>query len=94
MNKEALVAEVSARVDLSGRAAHEVVDAVLASIARAVARGEKVTVPGFGTFDRVLRAPRAARDPRTGAPVRVPARWAPVFRPAEAFREKVANRTR
>lgn len=93
MNKEQLVAEVSARVDLSGRAATEVVDAVLASIARAVVRGEKVTVPGFGTFDRALRSPRTARDPRTGEPVRVPVRWVPVFRPAAAFKARVAGRT-
>ena len=73
MNKEHLVAEVGARLDVSRRAATEAVDAVVATIMRAVAAGETVTIPGFGTFEPRMRAPRIARNPATGERVAVPA---------------------
>jgi DNA-binding protein HU-beta len=92
MNKQDLVAQVGVRLALSRRASTEVVDAVAASVMRAVAAGEKVTIPGFGTFEKRLRAPRSARNPRTGDRVAVPATSVVVFRPGAEFRQKVAGR--
>lgn len=89
MNKQGLIAEVAVRADISRPAATEVVDAVFAAITRAVSRGDRVTVPGFGTFEPRLRSPRPARNPRTGEAVKVPAMRVPVFRPAVALRRKV-----
>jgi DNA-binding protein HU-beta len=93
VNKLRLVANVQARLGLSHNAAADAIDAVFATIARAVANGEKVVVPGFGTFEARVRAPRVARNPRTGGRVAVPATSVPAFRPSAAFRNAVAGRS-
>lgn len=91
MNKQDVVAQVSARLDISRRAATDAVDAVLRTIARGLADGDKVSLPEFGSFERTLRAPRKARNPQTGANVNVPATFVPTFRPAKALRVAVAG---
>lgn len=87
MNKGDLIAHVSVQANVSKRVATEVVDAVLAAVKRSVSRGERVSIPGFGTFERRLRAPRVARNPRTGQRVPVPAVSVPVFRPGQEFKD-------
>lgn len=87
VNKGDLVAQVSLQAGISKRAATEAVDAVFDTVRRTVARGERVTLPGFGTFEKRLRAPRTARNPRTGDRVPVPAMSVPVFRPGQAFKD-------
>ncbi len=69
----------------------QAVRAVLDEIARAVIDGDRVTVTGFGSWSAVTREPRTGRNPRTGAPVAIGPRRAPVFRPADAFAAAVAN---
>ena len=92
MNKAELVAHVSVRSGLSKRSAAEAVEAVLAAIQGAVTRGEKVTLPGFGTFERRRRAARTARNPRSGKAVRVPATSVPAFRPGLGFKVAVSGK--
>jgi DNA-binding protein HU-beta len=89
VNKSSLVREVSGRLG-DGPDVASVVDAVLDVIRDAVAKGERVSLSGFGTFDRVRRSPRTGRNPHTGDPVQIPARNAPVFRAGAAFRDAVA----
>ena len=91
MNKLDLVAEVRARLGLSWRASTEAVDAVVESIKRAVVDGQTVTLPGFGSFEKRLRAPRTARNPQTGDTMKIPAVAVPVFRPGAGFKEAVAG---
>lgn len=91
MNKLDLVAQVAMRLGVSRRVATDAVDAVVESIIRAVANGEKVSIPGFGSFEKRLRSPRTARNPRTGAKVIVPATSLPAFRPGKEFRAQVAG---
>src|SRR3712207_1850010 len=71
-------------------AAVAAVTGVLEEIEAGVARGERVTLNGFGTFDRRARAARTARNPRTGAAVQVEASVVPVFRAATGFRSLVS----
>jgi DNA-binding protein HU-beta len=94
MNKAQLIAQVSIRLDVSKRVATDAVDTVFDVVQRAVANGDKVTVPGFGTFEKRLRAPRTARNPQTGATVKVPATPVPVFRPGNDFKTAVAGKRR
>jgi DNA-binding protein HU-beta len=63
-------------------------------IRSSVARGDKVTLAGFGTFEKKRRAARTGRNPRTGDAVKVPARVVPSFRPGKEFREAVLPRKR
>ena len=68
-----------------------VVDASLNAIKRALANGTHIEIRGFGTFKVRERRTRMARNPRTGEPVRVPARAVPVFKPSRLFKEEVAS---
>jgi DNA-binding protein HU-beta len=92
VNKGDLIAHVSLHASVSKRVATEVVDAVLDAVKRSVARGERVSIPGFGTFEKRLRAPRMARNPRTGTRVPVPAMSVPVFRPGQEFKDACRGR--
>ena len=94
MNKGDLVFEVVKRTDVDRRDAATVVDAVLATIRDRVARGERVSLSGFGTFERQRRNPRLGRNPRTREAVKIPARYQPIFRPGGPFREVVLGRRR
>jgi len=90
VNKNDLVDEVSAAVDLTKTATTQVVDAMIAAVVRAVANGETVTLSGFGTFERRHRRARVGRNPRSGQRIPIAATDVPVFRPAPAFRDAVA----
>jgi DNA-binding protein HU-beta len=94
VNKRELVIDVAARTGLPVGDVARVVDAVLASITRAVTVGEKVVLSGFGTFHRQARARRTARNIAAGRTVTVPATSLPAFRPGKPFREAVARRRR
>lgn len=68
-----------------------VVDAFLNAVKRAIANGENIEIRGFGTFKIRKRKSRMARNPRTGEPVKVPARFVPVFKPSKHVRNRVAD---
>ena len=68
-----------------------VVDAFLNAVKRALANGEHIEIRGFGTFKVRKRKSRMARNPRTGEPVKVPARKVPVFKPSKHLRKRVAK---
>jgi integration host factor subunit beta len=68
-----------------------VVDAFLAAVKDALERGEGIEIRGFGTFKVRHRKARTARNPKTGQPVEVPARAAPVFQPSISLRDRVTR---
>ena len=69
--------------------ADKALEAVIASITNAVAGGDKVTVPGFGTFESRERSARTGRNPQTGETMEIAASKAPAFKPAAAFKNAV-----
>src|SRR4051794_31030600 len=73
------------------RAAENAVDAVFDTILRAVAQGEKVALTGFGVFEKVDRAARTGRNPRTGETVKVKKTSVPKFRPGTQFKGVVSG---
>ncbi|PKZ41979.1 HU family DNA-binding protein [Kytococcus schroeteri] len=75
----------------SHHAASRAVDTLVDAMIREVAAGGTVTLTGFGTFERVVRAPRTGRNPRTGDVVRIEATAGPRFRPSPTFRKFVAD---
>lgn len=88
VNKEALVTQVSDKTGLTKVDANKAVTAIADSIMEAVAAGSKVTLIGFGTFERKTQAPRTARNPKTGETIHVPEKQAPKFSPGKAFKEQ------
>jgi len=90
MNKTMLVNAVAAKSGMTKKAVSDVLDAVLEEVMRAVKGGDTVTLTGFGTFRAVHQAASVKRNPKTGAPVNVPAKSVPRFRAGKAFREMVA----
>lgn len=81
MNRRDLAERVASRHGLHLTAADDMVQAVLAEIARAVAVGESVSVTGFGTWEVVDRAARVGRNPRTGERVAIGPSRRVKFRP-------------
>ncbi|NJP65140.1 HU family DNA-binding protein [Streptomyces spiramenti] len=90
MNKAQLVEAIADK--LGGRQqAAEAVDIVLDAIIRAVVSGERVSVTGFGSFEKVERPARYARNPQTGERVRVKKTSVPRFRAGQGFKDLVAG---
>jgi DNA-binding protein HU-beta len=89
VNKTKLIESIGGRLG-DKKAATAALDAVLAEIQGAVTKGDKVSITGFGVFERRERAARTARNPRTGAAVKVKKTAVPVFRPGAGFKELVA----
>src|SRR3954467_12528314 len=77
---------------MGGRqAAADAVDAVLDAIVRAVVSGDRVSVTGFGSFEKVERPARYARNPQTGERVRVKKTSVPRFRAGQGFKDLVSG---
>ena len=87
MTKADLVKQVADAIGppVTKKACKEVIEAFLASVQDALVRGDGIELRGFGTFKVRHRKARAARNPRTGDAVDVPARRAPVFQPSSLF---------
>lgn len=88
MNKAKLVKAVADRIGNRQQAA-DAVDAVLDAILRAVVSGERVSVTGFGSFEKVDRPARFARNPQTGQRVHVKRTSVPRFRAGQGFKDLV-----
>jgi len=86
VNKSELVAKLTERLGGDRATATVAVNGVLEEISNSVARGERVSLVGFGTFDRRERAARTGRNPQTGAAIQLAASVAPTFRPSAGFR--------
>ena len=89
MKKSDLSAHVATQAVLSKAQAHSAVDAVLSAIAEALARGESVVLPGFGTFTTKMRAARQGRNPHTGESIAIAASKVPSFKPGKTLRDAV-----
>ncbi|MEW1645551.1 MULTISPECIES: HU family DNA-binding protein [unclassified Streptomyces] len=90
MNKAQLVEAIADKVGGRQQAA-EAVDAVLDAVVRAVVNGDRVSVTGFGSFEKVDRPARYARNPQTGERVRVKKTSVPRFRAGQGFKDLVSG---
>ncbi|WP_117213892.1 HU family DNA-binding protein [Allorhizocola rhizosphaerae] len=92
MNKSELIDAIAAHPGVTDKkTASAVLEATLSEIQGAVTKGEKVSLTGFGVFERRARAARMARNPRTGEAVKVKKTTVPAFRPGAGFKETVAS---
>ena len=89
MVKADLVAKV-AEIGITKKQAAEVVDGVFGAIKDSLAKGDKVSLIGFGTFSVKERAAREGRNPRTGRKIRIPKKKVPAFKAGKALKEAVS----
>ena len=89
MNKAELIDEVILYTGLTRRESGEAVNAIMLVITDSLARGEKVTLVGFGTFRVASRKARSGRNPQTGETIQIPAKKVPRFVAGKGLREKV-----
>ena len=89
MNKANLVENLQAEGDFTKVQAEQVVEKIFNSIVEEVAKGETVSIAGFGIFEAKKRAARMGRNPKTGEAIQIKASVSPKFRPAKAFKDTV-----
>src|SRR4029453_19122717 len=87
MTKAELVEEVSRVSDLTKKHSEVIVETVFQSIIDALHRGEKIELPGFGSFLLRQREPRKGRNPKTGDKVDVPPKKVPYFKPGKELKD-------
>jgi DNA-binding protein HU-beta len=91
MNKGELIDKVASDASVTKKQADAVISAALEAIIDAVSGGQKVTLVGFGTFERRERKAREGRNPKTGDKMEIPATSVPAFSAGKLFKEKVAE---
>lgn len=89
MNKEELLDAVVQKAKLPKKEVAQALDATLDTIADSLAKGERVTLIGFGTFQTRERAARTGRNPRTGQPIQIKARRAAAFTPGKRLTDQI-----
>ena len=89
MVKADLVAKV-AEIGITKKQAAQVVDGVFGAIKDALAKGDKVSLIGFGTFSVKERAAREGRNPRTGRKIKIPKKKVPAFKAGKALKDSVS----
>ena len=89
MRKSDIVKRIAAEAFVTPLAAETAIDILLSEIGVALARGEKVTLRGFGTFSTTSRAERVGRNPQTGERIEIPASQSVAFKASKALKEVV-----
>jgi DNA-binding protein HU-beta len=89
MTKEDLINAMVKKTDCSKSCATACLNTVLDEIAKALKRGEKVTLTGFGTFSVSTRKARTGRNPKTGATIKIPQKKVPKFKAGRLLKSAV-----
>jgi len=93
MTKQEFITRIADRSGLSNRDAQRALDAVVETITGTVAGGEKVQIPGLGTFEPRERSAREGRNPQSGEVIQIAATTVPGFKPATAFKNATAGKS-
>ena len=89
MNKTELTAALAANAGLSKKDAEKVLNSFVDVVTETLAKGEKIQIVGFGSFEVKTRPARVARNPRTGEEIKIEASKAPVFKAGKALKDSV-----
>jgi len=88
-SKEDLIGAIVRKVGLSKRQAADSLTVALDEIAKALSKGEEVSLTGFGKFKIVQRKEREGINPKTGEKIKIQARKAPIFKPGQILKDAV-----
>ena len=89
MTKAELIDKVSKDAKVTKAVAGKSIDAIIDGISKALKKGERVSLIGFGSFSVSKRKARAGRNPKTGEPINIPARKVARFKAGSALRKAV-----
>ncbi len=89
MTKTELIAEMAEKSNLSKKDLEKALKAFTETVTEVLAIGDKVQLVGFGTFEVRDRKAKTAKNPRTGEPIQVEAKKAPVFKAGKALKDAV-----
>ena len=92
MNKSELIDALAAKTDTTKAAAGQAIEALIDIITAEVAKGEDVTLIGFGTFKASQREARTGRNPKTGEALTIAATTVPTFKAGAGFKAAVAHK--
>jgi DNA-binding protein HU-beta len=92
MNKAELIEIAAKEADISKAAAGKALDAIVKAVVATVAKGDAVTLVGFGSFKSAKRAARTGKNPQTGASIKIPATTVPKFSAGAGFKAAVAGK--
>ena len=92
MNKSELIEALAASTEVSTVAAGKSIDALVAIITKAVAKGNDVALIGFGTFKAAKRAARVGKNPKTGEALKIAATTVPKFSAGATFKAAVSGK--
>jgi integration host factor beta subunit len=87
MTKSELISAVAEKAGIRKKDAEASINAFIEVVTEALKKGDKVEIRGFGTFLMKERAPRVARNPKTGEKVNVPAKLVPAFKPGKDLKD-------
>ncbi|MCX7922226.1 MAG: HU family DNA-binding protein [Clostridia bacterium] len=89
MNKSELIASMAEKGELSKKDAEKALNAFLESVEETLAKGDKIQLVGFGSFEVRERAARKGRNPQTKEEITIPASKTPIFKVGKALKEQV-----
>jgi DNA-binding protein HU-beta len=89
LTKQNLIDDVAEKTGLTKKQSGAALNAVLEAIQEALAKGDSVSLIGFGTFEVRQRAARSGRNPQTGAPIQIPAKTVPAFKVGKKLKDAV-----
>ena len=89
MNKVEMVNAISIKADCTKKDAAKYLDAVVETMTETLAKGEKISLVGFGSFEVVDREARTGRNPQTGETIEIPASKSPKFKAGSKLKEIV-----
>ena len=91
MNKTELIAAVAEKAGLTKKDAERVINATVDTITDALAKGDKVSLSGFGIFEVKAREARVGRNPRTKETIQIPATRLPAFKASKTLKDIIAK---
>lgn len=91
MNKAELIDQLAKDADITKTQANAAIDSFTTSVVKALKKGDRVTLVGFGTFSVSERSARSGRNPKTGAVIKIKAKKVPKFKAGKDFASKIAS---
>ena len=91
MNKQQLISEMSAKAEMTKLDTEKVLKAFIDTVTETLAKGEKIQLVGFGSFEVVKRKPRECRNPQTGETMMLEESYSPKFKAGKNLKDAVKN---